>query len=345
MKKLAKPALGVIVCALLCGCRAEVKAPSKPLETSAVPQAKETRPVERFFRYAGADWCQRLFGAKYDTAGLCSVAKALDVDLDLVAHDQWPQVQKASVGLSCVLPDMGVEGPEHKPVAPFIPGFNKLETAERTYAAIDTALDWAAVAGVKFVLVFTGFDSGDARDVQFQSIVDGYTKPRGSAPESLIKKAERLGITFVVEMLNTEGDEATWKGHPGYLGNNTAELVEKVIRPIGSRNFLLAFDVYHVVMMGEDPIEMIEKYHDVIGYVHVAGVMGEPSEKNPLNRGELTLQGQKVDYAQVCAKLAEHLSQGAYVLLEYIPTKTDPVEVQADLAAAIKLCESKIVRK
>lgn len=342
-------ALGIIVCALMCGCGAEEKAPRKPPEISPIPNTKENQAVkkqpaeDRYFRYAATDWCQRLFGAKYDTAGLCGLAAALDADLDLVAHDQWAQVQATKVGLSCVLPDMGVEGPENKAVAPFVPGFCNPETAERTYAAIDTALDRAAKAGIKFILVFTGFDTKEDRAVQFQRIIEGYTVVRGSAPESLIKKAERLGITFVIEMLNTEGDETTWKGHPGYLGNDTAELVEKLVRRIGSPNFKLAFDVYHVRMMGENPIEMIEKYHAEIGYVHVAGVMVQAGGgHHPKNRGELDLDGQLVDYAEVCAKLAEYLPQGTYVLLEYIPTETDPAKVQQDLAVAIAICESKI---
>ncbi|OGJ67623.1 hypothetical protein A3B61_02070 [Candidatus Peribacteria bacterium RIFCSPLOWO2_01_FULL_53_10] len=256
---------------------------------------------------------------------------------------EWNATKDAGVRLSCVLPDMGVEGPESKPVAPFVPGFNNPETAERTYAAIDTALDRAAKAGIKYILVFTGFDTKEDRAIQCQRIVEGYTVIRGSAQESLIKKAERLGITFVIEMLNTEGEEATWKGHPGYLGNNTAEIVANVIRPIGSKNFLLVFDVYHVRMMGEDLIEMIEKYHDVIGYVHVAGVVVQVGGgHHPKNRGELDVNGQLVDYAEVCAKLAEYLPQGTYVLLEYIPTETDPTKVQQGLADAITICESKI---
>ena len=346
MKKFSMSVLGIMVfdVLLLCGCGADVKAPSKPLGIAAVPQSKETQTVKnRHFRFAVTDWCQRLFGAKHDTAGLCGLATALDADLDLVAHDQWSQVQATKVRLSCVLPDMGVEGPESKPVAPFVPGFNNPETAERTYAAIDTALDRAAKAGIKYILVFTGFDTKEDRAIQCQRIVEGYTVIRGSAQESLIKKAERLGITFVIEMLNTEGEEATWKGHPGYLGNNTAEIVANVIRPIGSKNFLLVFDVYHVRMMGEDLIEMIEKYHDVIGYVHVAGVVVQVGGgHHPKNRGELDVNGQLVDYAEVCAKLAEYLPQGTYVLLEYIPTETDPTKVQQGLADAITICESKI---
>lgn len=297
---------------------------------------------KRFFRYSLANWCYSLFGAKFDLTGLCTVAHDLDVALDLVPHADWTQVYDSGVALSGVLPDMGVTGPDDQPMAPFIPSFNNPEHVERTYAALDTALDRAHEAGVKFVLVFTGFDTGEERDAQLKRIVDGYMLIRGSAPESLIDKAERLGITFVIEMLNTKGDEATWKGHPGYLGNDTIELVNYVVRAIGSPNFKLALDIYHIVMMGEDPFEMIAKYHDVIGVVHVAGVMLQAEGHHPANRGELTLDGQVVDYAAVGAALAQHVPEGTFVLLEYIPTQSGAAEVIEELSTAIELLESQI---
>ena len=310
--------------------------------TSAVEKQGPEATQQRHFRYAIPQWCQALFGAKYDTAGLLKVAKELDCDLDLMPHDQWDKAKEAKVGLSCILPDMG-NGPDGKPLAPFAPGFNDPKHTERVHKAIDTALDRASAAGVRYVIVFAGMDTGEARGKQFKRVVDGFTTKKGK--ESLIQKAERLKVTFVIEMLNTKGDEATWRGHPGFLANNTEELVKNVVRPIRSDRFKLAFDIYHITLMGEDALELVKMYHNDIGYVHVAGVMKQAEGHHPKNRGELTLPGQQVDYATICAKLSEHLPKGTYLLLEYIPTKAGPAEVQRDLAAAIALCESKIGKK
>lgn len=293
---------------------------------------------KRHFRYALAHWCLCLCPPKFKLPELCDVAQRDKLGLDLVPYADWKQVKNNDATLSGVLPDMG-------DLPPFVPGFNNPEHSERVYAAIDLALDRAAAAKIKFVLVFTGYDTGEDRDQQFRRIVDAFTAPSLRHAESLIKKAERLGITFVIEMLNTKGDAETWKGHPGYLGDDMVELVDKVVMPIGNANFKLAFDIYHLVMMGADPIEMIEEFHDMIGVVHVAGVMAKDGGGyEQTNRGELTLEGQAIDYAAVGALLAKYLPAGTWVLLEYIPTQVDPATVRKNLRAAIDLVESKMMK-
>jgi sugar phosphate isomerase/epimerase len=332
----------VIVLSLTVGCAEKKPETTKEKTVSTATKAEpktETNKPERYFRYAIPDWCNRLFGAKRDTAGLCEWGTELEVALDLVDYDQWEAVQKAHVGLSCVLPVMGQDD-DGENYLPFVPGFNDLTHHDRVRGALNEALGKAAAASVPFILVFTGFDTGESRDVQFERIVAAYTD--NSSGESLIAKAERLGIVFVIEMLNTKGDEETWKGHPGYLGNDTTELVSKVIRPIGSTHFGLAFDVYHVVMMDEDPLDVITQHHDVIKYVHVAGVLRADEGHHPQNRGELDLDGQVIDYPLVMAALAKILPKGTYVLLEYIPTYGTKEGVEQNLYSAIALCESEI---
>lgn len=297
----------------------------------------------KHFQWTLADWCLRYFGAKWDTPDLIEVAQRLGCHLDLVAHQLWQQVQAAGVGLSCVLPDMGVRGPNDEPMPPFEPGFGNLEHHDRVHAAISAAIDRAADAGIRYVLVFTGYDNRDPRKTQYDRIVDAYTKPKGSAPESLLAKAESRGVILVLEMLNTEG-EGPMKGHEGYLGNDLDELVEHVIYEIDSPNFLLALDFYHVAMMYGDPIEAIERYHDVIGIVHIAGKQGKPDAHDPLNRGEILLEGQEIDYPPIFAKMAELLSPETFVLIEYIPTTDDPALIENDLAATIEHCESQIAK-
>jgi len=297
--------------------------------------------TKRHFIYTLPYWCHHDFGAKHGTKELIGLAKKVGADLDLVPFNQMDEVQNAGVRMSCVLPVMG-QDKNGEDFPPFLPGFNNPEHHDRVYNAVDEAITKAAASDVPFVLVFSGYDTGGDRDEQFDLIVKGFTVPKEVGGESLVAKAVRLKVTLVVEMLNTAGDPETWKGHPGYLANNTAELVEKVIRPIGSDFFKLAFDVYHIVMMNEDPIEMIEKWGPYIGYIHVAGVMREGDGFAPTNRGELTLPGQVIDYPTIMAKLAGVVPKGTYCCLEYIPTRSKLETVQADLQAAIDLLESGI---
>ncbi len=296
-----------------------------------------------YFGWYLTNWCLEFFGGEFGVGGQCGAATALGTGLDLTPYGKWGKIAASKVKQGCVLPDMGVgPAPAYEPMPPFVPGFNNLEQQERVYAALVKALERAAAAGIKHVIVFTGMDTGEERGVQFQRIVDCFTKPRGSAQKSLIEMAEELGIVFLIEMLNILGNPETWEGHKGYLGSSTKELVEKVVRPIGSKCFLLAFDIYHIVMMGEDLFALIDEYHNLIGYVHVAQVVLKAGGGyETTNRGELTLAGE-IDIAAVGEKLARHLPIGTPVLIEYIPHSNNPAQVQADLLASMQLFESKI---
>lgn len=291
------------------------------------------------FQIAMADWCFRLFGSHMDTGELIRTAKELGVKLDLVSHEHWAQIQAAGVGLSCVIPDMGVDpNANNTPMPPFVPGFNNPVHEGRVYNAINAALDRASAAGIKFVLVFTGMATEEIRFQQFGRIVDGFTKVRESATESLIEKAVRLGIKFTIEMLNTKGEEATWKGHPGYLGCSMRELVNEVVQKVNSPNFGLLFDAYHVAMMDQDVLEMVSSVGRWVNYVHVAGVMRQEEGHHPQNRGEITLPGQQVNYPVVLQALVPYTKPGTPLLLEYIPTTDRPEAVIANLRKAIDLC-------
>lgn len=272
-----------------------------------------------------------------DTVDLIALARALDADLDLVPYEEANLVAAAEVQMSCILPVMGKDE-RGEEFLPFFPGFNSGKYDAVVRAALNEALDHAAKHNIRYVICFTGYDNGEDRAVQFARIVAAYQDT--SSGESLLAKAERLGVTFVMEMLNTIGDDATWRGHPGYLGNDSNELVEQVIRKVNSPYLRFAFDIYHVVMMGEDPMEMIARHHDVIGYVHVAGVFGEDDGYAAHNRGELNRDGQQIDYPPLMAALARHLPKDTYVLLEYIPNSATPEDVTRNLHAAIDICEA-----
>lgn len=298
--------------------------------------------ANRHFQWFLADWCHRQFGAKLGIVGLAQVCKALGTGLGLVDEAKQDMIQASGVPLTCVLPPMepDADGTQY---APFVPGFNDPKHQDRVYKAVDAAIDQAAKAKIPHVIVFSGMDTGEDRVGQFGRIVKAYTEPKVAGGESLITKAERLGVSLVMEALNTKGDPVTWRGHPGYLAQSTSELVQRVIEPVRSRSFRLCYDVYHSAMMGEDPVATVQQHAPHIGYIHVAGVMLADEGHHPQNRGELIIAGQRVDYPAVFRALVEGgVPQGTHCLLEYIPNKAQMAEVQADLEAAIALCESGI---
>ena len=81
------------------------------------------------------------------------------------------------------------------------------------------------------------------------------------------------------------------KGHPGYQGDHTDYCME-IINQVGSKNFGLLFDIYHVQIMDGDVIRRIRQLGEAINHVHTAG--------NP-GRGELD-ENQEINYPPIMRK-------------------------------------------
>ncbi|MBI5156179.1 TIM barrel protein [Candidatus Peregrinibacteria bacterium] len=297
--------------------------------------------MNRFFtNYFLTHWTNVFFGAQLDIRGLVRLAKKVNAGLDLVPWEDWTTVKLNNVPLGSVLPDMGKKS-DGTNWDPFAPGMNDPALFDRVHGAIDLALDRAAAAQMKYVIVFSGMATLESRSAQWQRIVRGYIEVKNGQKESLIQKAERLKIVLMMEMLNSVGDPKTWQGHPGILANNYQEMVESCVLPIGSAWFRTAFDAYHVAMMRSDPVKMVELYPKVIGYVHLAGiVMNGIDTYAPTNRGPLNAVDQIIDIPGLMQTLAQHVPPTTPILLEHLPHADNYVDVADDIEASIALCES-----
>jgi hydroxypyruvate isomerase len=85
--------------------------------------------------------------------------------------------------------------------------------------------------------------------------------------EEITLLAEKSGITFVLEALNTVKD------HSGTFLNST-DLSSDLVRAIGSEKMKILYDVYHMYLNEGRVCETIEKHVDVIGYIHIADAPG-----------------------------------------------------------------------
>lgn len=106
--------------------------------------------------------------------------------------------------------------------------------------------------------------SGDARlDVE-------RSRQRDAITEAL-KRAARIasagGIRLLLEPLNTRVD------HPAYFLDSTTEGLE-VIRDVDDPSVRLLYDLYHSVVMGEDPRDVLAGSGHLVGHVHIADAPG-----------------------------------------------------------------------
>jgi hydroxypyruvate isomerase len=125
--------------------------------------------------------------------------------------------------------------------------------------------------------------------------------------------ASRIGAGLVVEALNAAE-------YPRYGLNRSADVVAFLDRARAAGvEASVSFDVYHVVMGGEDPIAFVAEHADRIGHVQVADVPGrhEPGTGT-------------VDLAAILSAI-ERTGYAGWVGFEYVPSMDSEASVRQAL--------------
>lgn len=98
--------------------------------------------------------------------------------------------------------------------------------------------------------------------------------PRASQRDAIVEALNRAapiassaGVRLLLEPLNTIVD------HKGYFLDSTSDAFE-IVRMVGHPSVRLLYDVYHSVVMGEDPAEVLAGSGDLVGHVHIADAPG-----------------------------------------------------------------------
>ncbi len=114
------------------------------------------------------------------------------------------------------------------------------------------------------------------------------------------------------------------KGHPGYQAD-TLEWAVKVVDKVGSPNFKILFDIYHIQIMQGDIITRIKQFKDYVGHYHTAG--------NP-GRAEIDAT-QEINYPPIIRAIIDTGYTG-FLGQEFIPTKKDMI---ASLRQGVRICD------
>jgi len=258
-------------------------------------------------RHSIVFWCFNIAGECWDMEKTCQTAVSLGCEsIEICDPETWPTLKK--YGLVCALAPNGMPG------APFMRGLNNPAFHAEVIAATKRMIDACAEFGFPNVIAFTGYKWLNPEDPSSGEIsaADGAANCV-TALKQLAPYAEAKNVTICLEHLNTRDGSHPMKGHPGYFGDDVDFCVEFVHR-IGSPNFKLLFDVYHVAIMNGDLIRRIRHYRDVIGHLHTAG--------NP-GRGELD-DTQEIHYPAVMRAVSE-IGYHDFVAHEFIPTWSDPI--------------------
>lgn len=248
-------------------------------------------------------WC---FNQHYDAVTLAKHCKMLGiVAMEGIPAAAYPQVRKLGLGISLV----GSHGFANGPCNP--------EYRDEVVKKLTDGIDLAHSIGTKNVITFTGmrFDGMDD-EIAAKRCIDVW--------KEVLPHAEKKGITLVLEHLNSRDSSHPMKGHPGYFGDDV-DFCFELVRRIGSGNFKLLFDIYHVSVMNGDVIRRIRENHELIGHYHTAG--------NP-GRGELD-DTQEINYPPILREIIRTGYTG-FVAQEFIPNWDDPL---AALRHAVEVCD------
>ena len=245
-------------------------------------------PATGRLRHSVCRWC---FGGM-SLEDLCVMAKAQGVaGIDLLSEHEWETPTR--FGMICTT----ANGPSTIPQ-----GFNRIENHDRLVAESERLLPLVAAAGIPNMIVFSGNRFGMSDTEGRRNCAAGLKR--------IAPLAESLGVMLVMELLNSKVD------HRDYMCDRT-EWGAALVDDVGSDNFRLLYDVYHMQVMEGDVIRTIGKHGKAIAHYHTAG--------NP-GRSNLD-QTQELYYPAIAKAIADSGFQG-WLAHEFMP--------RGDKAAALR---------
>lgn len=180
-------------------------------------------------------------------------------------------------------------------------------------AGVMRSLEAAKMLGSKFLFLMSDILKADRTVQEAPSPISAEQKREATMAvlRALRPAAEQAKITFVIEPLNTYVD------HMGYSLNHSQPAFE-MVREIGSPNFKVVYDIYHMQIMEGNIIQTIKSNMDAIGYIHIADAPG----RNQPGTGEL-------NYTNIL-KTVRDLKYKGIVGFEFVPLGASSAKVVRD---------------
>lgn len=242
-------------------------------------------------------WCF----SQLSVVELCKEAKAIGIKgIDLVGPQDWPVLKQ--YGLESTM----CNGAELN----LVDGWNDKQFHKKLIKNYAEMIPMVARAGYKNLICFSGNRRGKDDETGWQNCMDGL--------KQVLPLAEKHKVTLVMELLNSKVN------HPDYQANKTAWGVELAKR-LGSENFKLLYDIYHMQIDEGDVIRTIQNNHQYIAHYHTAGVPG---------RNEID-ETQELYYPAIMRAIVATGFKG-YVAQEFVPKREDKL---ASLRQAIQICD------
>jgi hydroxypyruvate isomerase len=231
----------------------------------------------------------------------CAGAKDIGIKaIDLVGPKDWPVLKKYGLDSSMC------NGAEIS----LIDGWNDKSLHEKLIRNYTEMIPLVAQHSYTNLICFSGNRRGKDDETGLANCTEGLKK--------IMAIAEKNKVVIVMELLNSRVD------HKDYQCDKSAWGVELVKR-VGSPNFKLLYDIYHMQIDEGDVIRTIRNHHIHFAHYHTGGVPG---------RNEID-QTQELYYPAIMEAIVKTGFKG-YVAQEFIPTWTDKM---AALRKGVEICD------
>jgi len=220
--------------------------------------------------------------------------------IDLVGPEDWPLLKKHNIhasmcwGAEINLTDGWCDTTYH-------------DTLIKNYTDM---IPKVAEAGYTNLICFSGSRRGMDDELGLQNAINGL--------KQILPLAEKHGVVIQMELLNSKVD------HKDYMCDHTSWGVA-LCKALGSANFKLLYDIYHMQIMEGDVIRTIEENHQYIGHYHTGG--------NP-GRHEIN-ETQELYYPAIMKAIVKTGFKG-HVAQEFIPSWQDKI---AALKEGVTICD------
>lgn len=242
-------------------------------------------------------WC---FG-KLSLDELCIEAKKIGIKaIDLVGPEGWPTLKKHGLYSSMC------NGAEIN----LVDGWNDPKFHATLIKNYTEMIPKVAEAGYTQLICFSGNRRGKDDETGLKNCVDGL--------KQVLPLAEKHGVVLVMELLSSKVD------HKDYQCDHTAWGAELAKR-LGSENFKLLYDIYHMQIDEGNVISNIQTFHPYISHYHTAGVPG---------RNEID-DTQELFYPAIVKAILATGFKG-YLAQEFIPKYQDNIKSLRD---AVNICD------
>ena len=267
-------------------------------------KSNELEPLKGNINHSVCQWCF----SNIPLETIAQEAKKIGlIGIDIIGAEGWDTLKK--YGLTSTMCYGDLEGKSTRDLSK---GWCDTQYHEELIKQYKLHIPMVAEAGWTNLICFSGNSRGIDPQTGLKNCVKGL--------KEIIPLAEEHGVVLHMELLNSKVD------HNDYMCDNSEWGVD-LCKALGSNNFKLLYDIYHMQIMEGDVIRTIRENKEYYGHFHTAGVPG---------RNEID-ETQELFYPAIMEAIVELGFEG-YVAQEFIP-RDKTKEGLRSLADAIRRCD------